>query len=484
MAGGLTRRDFLGVGAAGIAAGAGIAPRARAAAPAERGRARNLIFMVSDGMSIGTLSLADLFLRDRLGRETHWTTWMRSPDARRSLVETGSADSHVTDSAAASTAWSVGRLADNGAICVLPDGSAPAPLFDCARAAGRRCGVVTTTRVTHATPAAFYANQPDRDEEADIGRQLIERGVDLALGGGAATVPATMLAERPDITVLSSAAQLASTDPGAPAGPVFGLFARQHMAYEIDRAQVSPAQPSLAEMTGWALRRLAQSPEGFILQVEGGRVDHAAHANDAAGLLHDQWAFDEAVGVALGFAGSRDDTLLIVTTDHGNANPGLMSYGRHGRRQFERMQRAQRSFEWILERRLSLPGGDLDGFYALVDEACGQGFDRADAPYLARWLAQERIDPFRERARSTCPLGSVLSNLWGVAFLGPHHTSDQVILTAMGPGSEAFGRAMHLTDVHEVVRTAMDIPPTWSLDERPWRTQGAINLDGIEHVAV
>src|SRR4029434_4694557 len=107
---------------------------------------------------------------------------------------------------------------------------------------------------------------------------------------------------------------------------VLGLFWSDHLPYTIDRNREPAMQsrvPTLAEMTSSALQNLSHSPDGFLLQVEGGRVDHAAHDNDAASMLHDQLAFDDAIGVALEFAKEHGDTLVIITTDHGTGNPGL-----------------------------------------------------------------------------------------------------------------------------------------------------------------
>jgi alkaline phosphatase len=117
----------------------------------------------------------------------------------------------------------------------------------------------------------------------------------------------------------------------APAtGPILGTFDAEHLPFSLDRAAdpaLAAAVPSLAEMARAALSRLSANARGFVLQIEGGRVDHAAHSNDIGALIHDQLAFDDAVGVALEFATGRDDTLVLITSDHGNSNPGLNGAG-------------------------------------------------------------------------------------------------------------------------------------------------------------
>jgi alkaline phosphatase len=121
---------------------------------------------------------------------------------------------------------------------------------------------------------------------------------------------------------------------GARPQKVLGLFYDSHLPYTIDHIHSDALKrtvPTLAEMTRKALEILGDAPNGFLLQVEGGRVDHAAHANDAASIMWDQLAFDDAVEVVYEFVAKRDDTLMIVTSDHGNANPGLNGMGRRVR---------------------------------------------------------------------------------------------------------------------------------------------------------
>ncbi|MBL0922016.1 MAG: alkaline phosphatase [Phycisphaerales bacterium] len=461
----VSRRGFLAVGAGALLASQGAAFRSARAADlaGAGGRAKNVIVLVSDGMSVGTLTLTDQFLLDRFDRRSHWTGWLASGGARRSLVATESANSLVTDSAAAASCWSIGQRVDNGALNVTPAGAGPEPLWARVRRAGRAAGVVTTTRVTHATPAAFIVNHPSRSDESEIGAQMLERGLDLALGGGAMTVSAKALASRPDVRALSSRDELLALRPGAHAGPVFGLFADQHLSFEVDRMHdgaIGRREPTLAEMSRWAIEHLSRRAEGFALLIEGGRVDHAAHNNDAS-ILFEQWAFDEALRVALDFAAGRDDTLIVATTDHGNANPGFSGSGRYGRSAFARTQGLRRSFEWLTDRHRSLPAGERtpESFAALVTEATGLVIENDERAILARWLAGERVDPFAERSRSYCPLGSLLANRHGVAFLTPHHTSDHVELAASGPGSERIPSFSHLTDLHGVMIRAMGLEP-------------------------
>ncbi len=472
------RREFLrtaSLAAAGAAAGGFGAPaaaRASRAGPAAllpdaRGaHARNVIFMVADGMSTGTLTLADMLARRRGEGPSAWATLWRwthargrregAPDVYRSMVMTHSLDSLVTDSAAGGSAWGCGVHVNNGWINMLPDGSEPRPILVEAKDAGRAAGLVTTTTVTHATPASFVANVPDRGMEREIARQILDRGVDVVLGGGRRFFPDELLARHPDVTLLRTARELSRAD-GAP-GRVLGLFNDAHLSYALDRDADGLDEPTLAEMTRAALRRLERAPNGFVLQVEGGRVDHAAHNNDACSLLREQREFDAALAAAVDFARARDDTLLIVTTDHANANPGLTLYTESGDAAFARLAEARHSFDWIAGRFAPARqrGAGIDEFASLVREAIGVQLGERERDWLARTtLAGAPGDAFLPRATPEGALGSVLANHLGVSFVGTNHTADYVECTAFGPGAERLGPLIDNIDLHTLVVEAL-----------------------------
>ena len=458
----IDRRGFLQLGAlggAGALAGCasttpiGLEP---VGPPRSRARAMNVIFMVSDGMSTGTLTLADMVIRSREGRSSHWAQLWQARGARRAMCLTHSFDSLVTDSAAAGSAWGSGRHINNGAINTTPSGTELTPLLLSARAQGKATGLVTTTRLTHATPASFIANVPARAMEDEIALQMLDRRFDVALGGGSKHFRSADLLARKDLHVVRNASELRSARGE---GPLLGLFSESHMSYEPDRGR---DEPSLREMTRAALTRLASAPGGFVLQVEGGRVDHAAHANDAVSLVADQIAFDDALASAIEFVNARDDTLLIVTTDHGNANPGLTLYGDQGARGLRLLSDGRQSFEWI-ERQLESAGSrrEMMGVLPmLVYQATGVELSDTDRAWLHRHLVdRERADGFVEVTGLGPVLGGVLANAFGVAFLSPHHTSDLVEVTAIGPGSQRLGPLIDNIELHQLVVESLDLAP-------------------------
>lgn len=440
-------------------------------------RAKNLIFMASDGMSTGTLTLADMHRRRTLDRPSAWCSLWSRPGVYRGTARTHSLNSLVTDSAAAGSAWGCGVQINNGAINVGPDGTQLMPLLIPAMQAGRKTGLVTTTRITHATPAAFIANVPRRDMEDIIAQQMLERRVDVLLGGGDRHFPAELLAAHPDLRVVRNAGQLETAAAVPPQGRLLGLFARSHVPYVLDRM---PWVPSLASMSRAALARLEASPEGFVLQIEGGRIDHAAHSNDAAALVKEQLDFDDAIAAVLDWldaggeagGGARArDTLLIVTSDHGNANPGLTIYNQAADKAMANLDRAAGSFERIEKAMESAgsPEAAVAGLSASVAEVVGRELSDKELEWVAGPLLGRPAFPFSGLRSWSSALGSVLADDLGVSFISGNHTADQVEVTAMGPGSDSVVGCIDNTRLHAVAMNALGLSegrPLPGMDEK------------------
>jgi alkaline phosphatase len=428
--------------------------------------------MVADGMSAGVLSLADNF--SRLVRDpdtsTHWLALMRNPATVHGLVETFSLNSMVTDSAAAASAWGSGSRVFNGALNVLPDGAALTPLASLVRDTSRRIGLVTSTTMTHATPAGFAVNQEHRSAYEQIAPQYLGR-VDVLLGGGREAFDPASRTDQHNLigdylqhgyTHWSRRLQVVS---GAAPARVLGLFNTGHLPYVIDQRQSAELReriPKLAEMTRAALRSLDQGPHGFFLMIEGGRIDHAAHANDAAGVLWEQLAFDDAVGEVLVFMAERDDTLLVITTDHGNSNPGLNSMGGSSGGSdacFARLCDISASSETILARIKQASGEtDVDAILQIIEECTALKISPEHADILARTLRKESTGELNgQHANGVGALGQILGNHTGIGWTGITHTADYAILTATGPGSERFSGFTRNTDAFRIITQLLDI---------------------------
>lgn len=475
----LDRRTFLQTGLLGsallFAGRTSAATEASTASFGTQRRARNVIVLVSDGMSLGTLTLAELFRTRFEGRSTHWVDLYRRPDLRRALMETSSASSPVTDSAAAASAWGCGHKVNNGAINIDPCGKRHVPILPRARAAGLATGLVTTATITHATPAGFAAQATARAAEADIARQYLDGRIDVLLGGGSKFFDPATRDDKRDLAaafveggyrLVRDRDGLLQTEAGAK--PLLGLFSPSHMPFELDRRaepSLAAGVPSLAEMAGTALAHLAKAPQGFILQIEGARVDHAAHANDVGALIHDQLAFDDALGVVLDFVRERDDTLVVVTTDHANSNPGLNgvggSFGSKGGSygetwiRFDRIAKFQRTNAWIIEGLDEKSTPEL--VTSRVREATGIDLPADDAELLCRSLRKEHRDAYRVRNSPINTLGQLLSNHTSVGWTGTQHTADYVELLAFGPGSDRVGGFLPNTALFPVMANALGL---------------------------
>ncbi|RNC82103.1 MAG: alkaline phosphatase [Phycisphaera sp.] len=452
----LSRRRLLGLGATGavaatLPAGAIAQRPPEPSWPKSSKPVRNIIFMVSDGMSAGTFTLADMMRKHKGMGSSHWRMLWDKPGVRRATCMTHSANGWVTDSAAAGSAWGCGEHINNGAINFTPDERTPEPIHITAQKLGKATGLVSTSRITHATPASFIANVPKRSLEDAIAEQILERNVDVALGGGAKHFPAELLAKHPDMTVARSLTDLNAA--ATKSGRLLGLFHDDHCHFELDR----PAElPSLRQMAEAALTKLENRDGGFILQIEGARIDHAAHDNDAAGMIFDQIEFDEAIGAVAKWATDRDDTLIIVTTDHACANPGLTYYAESGNKSFDKLSKATRSFEWI-SREFRKTDKSIDAIAALVETATGISLNESELATLGRAAFERQpIDAFDIANGTLMTLGALLANHTGVGFVSPNHTADYVEVTALGPGSEEMPSFIDNIHLHSMMLAAMD----------------------------
>lgn len=421
------------------------------------GDAKNIIFLVSDGMSVGTLTMADLMLRRQEDRASNWIRLYEEGRVQRGLMDMASANSIVTGSAAASSSWGSGHRVYNEAVNVSPEGEEYRTILEIFRDAGKGTGLVTTTRITHATPAGFGINMPERWMEDEIAAQYLEREYDVLMGGGRRHFASE---EREDgenlfegfeqkgYTVAQSKQELEQWNGE---GAFLGTFYDTHLPYVLDYKNMPEHQeqvPRLPQMTEAALQRLDQNDDGFLLQIEGGRVDHGAHSNDTGGLIYDQIEFDETIGRVLEFVDGRDDTLVILTTDHGNANPAVNATGdryEDSNPMFDRIADFQYTNDWILS--------ELDEesthreIRDRVETAWQVSISRDEAELLQDAFRGEYEAAYRKKSAPNLLLGAIQANYTAVNWLSGDHTSDYVELAALGPGSEAIGPFTRNTDL-------------------------------------
>lgn len=323
--------------------------------------ATNVILFVGDGMGISTVTAARILEGQRRGEsgEENLLSFERFPYV--ALAKTYNTDQQTPDSAGTITALVTGTKTRAGVISVdetvergdfaAVDGHRLETIVEQAETRGLSTGLVTTTTVTHATPAALYGHSPERIWEQDtnlsptareagfpdLARQLIEfrhgDGLEVVLGGGAqsfrpksASLPfgrgdgrdlTSEWVKRADRAIyVDSCTELSGIVPQT-TDHLLGLFSASHLRFEADREKTEPCEPSLSEMTSVAVSILQRNPKGYFLMVEGGRIDHGHHSNNAYRALTDAIEFSHAVRLAVDRTAGTN-TLIVVTADHGH----------------------------------------------------------------------------------------------------------------------------------------------------------------------
>jgi alkaline phosphatase len=442
----LTRRSFIGTVAAGLAASACGAPEKGRAGAKE---AKNIIFCVSDGMAMSVPTIVDGLSRADKGKPSYWCSLMNEPYATVGLQHTRSLSSVVTDSSAASSTWGSGRRIWNGQVNMFPDGTSLKTIHEIFHEKGIKTGLVTTTTATHATPAGFAASIASRGNEAGIAVQYLERGVDIVLAGGDRFFSPTLRPDRRDLyadfnakgyTVVKDRDAMLSTK----AQKLLGIFSNSHIPYTIDRNNSEDLQkkvPTLAEMAEKAIANLRGSSNGFLLQIEGGKVDHAAHGADAVGMVFDQMAFEDAVKVAVDFALEDGETLVIVTADHATGGPALNGAGDEywdSTAGMVSLMQAKGSFDNVIAevRR----NATTDGVRDVIKAKYGYEITADEANAIVASIGNDHAMKLSQFMRSlNMTLSTVLSNYSKVGFTCQNHTSDHVLVTSVGPGSDLCG---------------------------------------------
>lgn len=470
-----------------------------AARGAMTGQAKNVIVFLGDGMSLTTVAAARIFEGQRNGQpgEENLLSWERFPAT--AFSKTYNTDAQTPDSAGTMTAIASGVKTHMGAI-----GVSAGKRLDCADSltkpvlswlqladsAGLATGIVTTARLTHATPAATYAHSPERNWEAsvparaqaegcrDIAQQLLDaprygRGPQVLLAGGRSYFTPTEVADpeypqvhgrRTDGRNLISEWQAANPAgryvwnqqqflaEAATAPALLGLFEPDHMQYEHDRAGDAAGEPSLAEMTRAAIANLSRQGNGFVLLVEGARIDHANHAGNAYRALSDTVALSDAVRAAAQ-ATDEKDTLIIVTADHSHTlnfvgypargNPILGKARDHGGEDGDGPLQLARDA-------LGLP-------YTTLSYANGPGYTGASAsqpagpkshPHRAREVQPAVGRPDLSDVDTSAPdyLQEAL-----VPMTSETHGGEDVGIWARGPGSKALYGTMEQNSIHHVI---------------------------------
>ena len=429
-------------------------------------KAKNIIVIVSDGMSTGTLNMTDIYLSRKTGKGSNWLQLYKDNKINRALMDMASANSIVTDSAAASSSWGGGVRINNGALNISANGETHLPIWQKFKKAGKMAGCVTTVPITHATPAGFCINRKRRNDQDLIAEDYLLQGFDVMMGGGNKYFSSEHRKDNRDMyqefategyQVVKTRNEMLVAKRGK---PILGVFCDDGFPYSKDREndkELAEKIPTLAEMTQKAIDAMKNNPDGFVLQVEAGKVDWAAHGNDIAGLIYDQSAHDEAIKVAIDFAEQNNDTLVIITTDHGNANPGII-YGKNANDNFDAIQNYKHTNEWILngfgkETSISQVKERIEyanNFVPKDEEAkliLGYYSDLKsgdDGHYNSRHLPFEAFAQIQKQHNS-------------VGWLSMDHSADYVELAMFGPGSNLLKPFIKNTDLHFLMLEAAEV---------------------------
>lgn len=326
-------------------------------------KSKNVIMIIGDGMGPQQVGLLLSYARQAphsvLAERTTALDRMMER-GRLGISLTYTADTLVTDSAASATQLATGKFAGAEMLGLDKDGNPQENIIEKARRMGKSTGLVSDTRITHATPAAFAAHQTHRSQENSIPEDLLATGADVMLSGGLSywlpeqandknSALHQQLAQmtghsieikssRKDAKNLLTAAQqqgyalaFNKVQLQQATGKTLGLFADSGMANGIvetqNRKDAGHVQPTLKEMSMQALEILSGNEQGFFLMIESGQIDWAAHRNDTGLLLHEMLRFNDTLNAVLDWAENRQDTLIIVTADHETGGFGFSYSG-------------------------------------------------------------------------------------------------------------------------------------------------------------
>jgi alkaline phosphatase len=468
---------------------------------------KNVILIIGDGMGPQIVGLA-----------IYYNLFMNGPEKPLNLEKLMAAGNTgycltyqygtvVTDSASAATALASGVKTRDAIIGKDRDGRPMKSLIDVANSLGKSTGVISNTRLTHATPAAFYAHIIHRDLENEIAAQLVERGdLTVAFSGGAQHfIPdGAKVEEHPDLNETKQTAgwgsskrkdkrdligeakrkgykfiatdeQLKSLE-GKTTEKVLGLFSASGFPSAIDRQpHHMTGVPTLGQLTEKALEILSKNPQGFFLMVEGGQVDWVAHGNDVASVLHEMMELDQTLGAILNFANANPDTLVIVTADHDtgglaigysnyqppapvklpNGETWKTKYNFGEKKIFEKMAKQQKSFlKMVIDSK-----GDPEAFKKEVEENSDFTLTLEQAASLLTRDSKGAFSAAKDygefyvygASNPSALMGRLFGKEMNTAWAVGTHTHTPVMVFGKGPGAERLRGLIDNTHIPQII---------------------------------
>lgn len=428
---------------------------------------KNVVYFIGDGLANAQRRAAEEILGEKLVMNTFPVV---------GIYTTHCLDAIITDSAAAGTALATGNKTNSGVISMDPTGKiAYETLCEAAKRMGKSVGLISTMRITHATPATFGAHVKSRSMETEIAVQYLAQGFEVYMGGGLSNfIPKSQKGskrkdDRDLVKEFSGAGYsvLKTKDDlmGVPISrntKILGLFTSSHMPYHIDK---SSKEPSLSEMTEVAIKVLSQNPKGFFLMVEGGKLDVACHANDPVATIYNTAELDNAVQKAMDFRKEDSNTLIFVGGDHETGGMGL-GIGLDYFIKPEVIKGASKTYEWAGKTYSKKKGDPV----AIMSQATGiTDFtpEEIEAIKMAaeQVLAKKRFANTYNRNWLAHIYADIMSKRSHIGWTTWAHTANPVMATAIGPGSYKLG------GYYDNVVPAMVLSDMWGVRLKSWNVQ-------------
>ncbi|MFC0523742.1 alkaline phosphatase [Pontibacillus salicampi] len=405
-------------------------------------KVENVIYMIPDGFNTDYATS----YRWYKGEDAVWDKHLKG------LHKTYSDDSRVTDSAAAGTAMASGVKTNNGTIGLDDEGSKVETILEASKGKGKSTGLVATSTITHATPAAFASHVKSRDNQTEIAKQMLDNDVDVMLGGGRDFfLPESEGGKQQDENLIAQAEEtgyksvetrddlMESDDIDVEEGEkLLGLFANGPLKPEMEREETE--QPSLSEMTERSIDVLEQDKDGFFLMVEGSQIDWAGHDNDPTWALKDTAAFEQAVEKAIEFAEEDGNTLVVVAGDH---ETGGMTVGSNG--------------EYDTKPELVK---DVTATGAAMAEELNENRSNVEEVVERHTpfdLTEEDVQEIQEAEDPKLAINQYVSDEALVGWTSTGHTGVDIPVYAYGPQSDAFSGLIDNTDLPNIMAKAMKV---------------------------
>ena len=449
-------------------------------------KVKYVFLFIGDGMGQAQVNLTQAYLsalEDKVGFKP--LTFTGFPYV--GFVSTYAANQMITCSAAAGTALATGNKTNTGRISMDPEGKTSfESIASKAKKNGFKVGILTNVSIDHATPAAFYAHQPDRDQYFDIGKQLTNTDFDLFAGGGfidpdstidGQTINLVKLAEEKGFYIVNTKEKFDALATDFKSKTLIlspRTTSEGSMPYSID---MDPWDITMADYTSKAISLLTND-QGFFMMVEGGKIDWVCHDNDAASMIHEVIAFDKAVENAFSFYQKHpEETLIIVTADHetGGLSLGNSVTGYDSHLDLLKYQRSsiEGLNQMIAQFRVNKSGdseADFNKLMKALDLEMGinshqRGTQLSEEEiYIMKGIFMETVynpDGSTSKRSYVEPLISkaleIMATKAGISWCSHAHTCVNVPVYAIGPGAERFTGYIDNTDIPRLIGEVMGI---------------------------